>query len=103
MTTPNVGNPGKPPRITVRYWAQAAIAAGTQSQVVTIDSGNGVDDVLRRLGTEHPALGTMMFDAVSHGNRGVLVFVNDQQVETGLSPALSDGDELLILAPMAGG
>ena len=86
--------------ITVRYWAQAALAAGVNRQKVTLAAGQRVQELLRLLVAEHAALETLITD-VSEAKRGVVVFINEEQMPE--SHLLADGDEVMVLAPMAGG
>jgi molybdopterin converting factor small subunit len=82
-------------RITVHYLAQIKRAAGVAGESVEMPAGT-LAELLDQLGRQHGETFRSML-----AQKGLLFFVNDEQAEPGR--ALRDGDELVILAPMAGG
>ena len=85
--------------VTVRYWAAARSAAGTDHDDLPVDGPVTLADVVRRVVAAHPAARMA----------GVLevcsVLVGDRPVST-LDPAeveIRPGDEVQFLPPFAGG
>jgi len=88
-------------RVFVRMQAQVRQAAGTASSTVAVPEGATVADVVRALAAEH---GDDLRRLLLVGDRvqpTLLLFKGDEQV--GPNDPLTDGDELTVLAPMAGG
>ena len=65
--------------------------------------GQTLADLLRQLGLRHRALGELLWGLNEQPARSVMIFVNDQQVDQTCPPSLKDKDQVIILAPMAGG
>ena len=85
--------------ISIRYWASARSAAGTDAETLTVDTPITLTEVLRRLGDAHPGSRLLtVLDACS-------VLLGDRPVSTEdpddvLVPA---GSTLEFLPPFAGG
>jgi molybdopterin converting factor small subunit len=82
-------------RITVHYLAQLKRAAGIATESLDVAAGT-LGHVVEELGERHDDA----FRALL-AQKALLFFVNDDHAD--LSRALRDGDEITILAPMAGG
>ena len=85
--------------ISIRYWASARSAAGTDAEIISVDAPITLAEVLRRLGEAHPE-GRLLtvLDACS-------VLLGDQPVSTE-DPAdvlVAPGATLEFLPPFAGG
>ncbi len=85
--------------ISVRYWASARSAAGTDGETLTVDAPITLTEVLKRLGAAHPGSRLLaVLDACS-------VLLGDRPVST------EDPDDVLVppgstlefLPPFAGG
>ncbi len=89
-------------QVTVQYLAQLRRAAGCASERLDVAPGMTVGGLLRLLA----ALRVESFRELllSEGDRphpSLLTFIGDQSVDA--ATVLSEGDELTILTPMAGG
>ena len=85
--------------ITVRYWASARSAAGTDSETLAVDAPISLSEVLARLGAAHPG-GRLLtvLDACS-------VLLGDRPVSTEdpHDVEVAPGSTLEFLPPFAGG
>lgn len=91
-------------RITVRYAAQVRHAAGRADERVELDGPCSVSALVRLLAARHGSpLRELILDPPGQPHPALLLFVGDEQVEPGREPTLRDGDEVTLLAPMAGG
>lgn len=81
--------------IVVRYFAAARAAAGTEEEKVQLTEGALVSDAVAELRRLHPDGLPRVLDAVSYLLDGVAV--------RDLSRPLTDGAELDVLPPFAGG
>jgi molybdopterin converting factor small subunit len=91
--------------VQVQYRAQFRAAAGVMTDDMTLASSATVLDALRHVIVLRPALRALLFDAADALRPSTLVFKNDQPVPVVVvaTTALAEGDQLLLLAPMAGG
>ncbi len=81
-------------RLTVRYFAGAAAAAGRDDEVVELPSGADVAALRETLGRLHPRLGPVLVVA------GLLL---DGVTATAPDRALDDVQQVDVLPPFAGG
>jgi molybdopterin synthase sulfur carrier subunit len=81
--------------IVVRYFAAARAAAGEEEEKVQLPVGARVSDAVAELRRLHPAGLPRVLDAVSYLLDGIAV--------RDLSRPLTDGAELDVLPPFAGG
>jgi molybdopterin converting factor small subunit len=89
-------------RVTVHYLAQIKRAAGCNFEHVDSLEGATLREFLRALAERHDSpFRSLLLDDVGEPRKSLLFFVGDQHVE--VSQSLSDGDALMILAPMSGG
>lgn len=89
-------------RVTVRYCAQARVAAGVASEEVELDGALSPAELLKRISQSRGEnLRRMILDANERPHPSVLLFVNGEQISAAV--ALKDGDEIEILPPMSGG
>ncbi|MEV4057211.1 MoaD/ThiS family protein [Amycolatopsis sp. NPDC049688] len=84
-----------PVTIVVRYFAAARAAAGTEEEKVQLPDGATVADAVAELRRRHAERLPRILDAVSYLLDGVAV--------RDLSRPLTDGAELDVLPPFAGG
>jgi molybdopterin converting factor small subunit len=87
-------------RVTVHYFAQVRRAAGCAVEEVDVDAGLTIGALLDRLATGQ-AMRTLLLGVGGAPHVSLLGFVGDQPASP--AQALYDGDEITILAPMAGG
>jgi molybdopterin converting factor small subunit len=90
--------------ITVRYLAQMKQAAGTAVEQVQATAGCSARTLMERLGRERGGtLERALLTTEGKLRPSVMLFIGDRQVVAGDDGALSDGDELLVMSPIAGG
>ena len=90
-------------KITVKYMAQVKHAAGAASEVVDLPQLCPVAELIVRLAERHgDSLRRMLLETDGKVQPALLVFVGDEQVDAETA-ALSDGDVVTVLSPMAGG
>jgi sulfur-carrier protein len=80
-------------QVTVRLFAAHREAAGTNAYVADLPEGSTVADAFGRVCAEYPA--------IARTARGVAFALNQTHVSS--EALLSDGDELALLPPVAGG
>lgn len=89
-------------QVTVQYMAQMKRAAGCSSESAEVPVGSTLRDVLQALaGRRDQAFRAMLIDERQEPRKSLLFFVGDEHAEP--SRPLREGDEITILAPMAGG
>jgi len=84
-------------RVTVRYMAQVKRATGVASEEVELPEGCSLRDLLACLAERHGEPLRQLFGPA------LLIFVGDEQANPAEPVALTDGAEVTVLAPMAGG
>lgn len=85
--------------ISIRYWASARAAAGTDAETLAVDAPIALSEVLRRLGAAHPGERLLtVLDACS-------ILLGDRPVSTEDPDdvLVGPGDTLEFLPPFAGG
>lgn len=88
--------------VKVHYAAQLRRAAGVAEEACDIEAGVTVLQLFRRLASRHESdFRTLLLDAEDQIQKALLIFVGEEQAAP--DRVLHDGDEVLILAPMAGG
>jgi molybdopterin synthase sulfur carrier subunit len=85
----------RPATVLVRYFASARAAAGVETEVVRVPPSASVADVIGHLRTAHPDRLPRILDAAS--------FLLDGIAVRDLTRPVSDGAELDVLPPFAGG
>lgn len=87
--------------VTVRYHSQLRQQAGAASEAVQVPEGATVLDLLRAIAGQRADLSLHLLDEGRSKRPSLLVFVNERQVED--KHALRDGDEVILMTPIAGG
>jgi molybdopterin converting factor small subunit len=91
-------------KVTVHYAAQIRQAASCASELIELDGPCSVAELVRLLAQRHgPPLCDLLLDRQGQTQPALLLFVGEEQVELGSAWMLRDGDEVTVLAPMAGG
>ena len=81
--------------VQVRYMAQLRHAAGRTGEAVESDEGGTIATLVAHLAETRPALSHVLHSPT------LLVFVGDEQARH--EQVLRDGDEILLMTPIAGG
>ncbi len=90
-------------RVKVGYMAQIKAKAGTGSEEIELPESASLADLVRHITNKHDALNDLLQDEEGTLRPTILVFVNDSQVDQGMSTTLHDGDDVSFLSPIAGG
>ncbi len=80
--------------VTIRFFAAARAAAGHDEERVTVAADTSVAGLVARLGTERPALATVLARCS---------FLHDEVVVRDTTDRLRDGATIDVLPPFAGG
>jgi molybdopterin converting factor small subunit len=89
-------------QVTVRYMSQLKREAACSSECVEVRDGSSLTDLLVHVAHQHgDAFRGMLLDETSTPRKSLLFFVGDEHSD--VSRPLCHGDEVTILAPMAGG
>lgn len=87
--------------VTVHFHAQLRSAAGLPREVVSVDPGTSVAGLLATLAQHRPGLRGLLLGEDGGKQPTLLVFVGDRQASN--DEVLRDGDEVVLLTPIAGG
>ena len=91
-------------QITVHYMAQLKRLAGVAKESIDVPTPPTLKALLSSLAERHDeALARALLDDAGRPQHALLVFHGDEQIRDDFTRALSDGDELTLLTPMAGG
>ncbi len=88
-------------KVTVRYHAQVRHAAGRTWEAVDLPAGTSVKGLLLWLAEKNGRLGAALLDEGGGIEPSLLMFVGDRQTRG--EEILQEGDEVLLLTPIAGG
>jgi len=88
----------------MRYLAQLKHAAGVGAETIDIDAPCSIADLLHRLSGKHgDGFQRIVFDAHGNVQPALLIFLGDAQISSDTVQCFSDGADVTVLAPMAGG
>ncbi len=91
-------------KITIHYHAQSRLAAGRALEVIDIVESITLKQLICRVADKHgQPLRAMLLSDVSGPNPSLLLFVDEEQVRSDSNRPLSDGAEVIIFSPIAGG
>jgi len=91
-------------KVKVKYTAQLKKAVGQGEEQVEVDKKSQVKDLLNLLFYQRKeAFENMVFSSDGTFLDAVLLILNGQQIAYESSEILKDGDEVLIMSPIAGG
>ena len=90
--------------VTVKYVAQARVAAGVPSESVDVPDAATPGSLLVRLAERHgDSMRGLLLDAEGKPHRSVLLVVGDEQVRVDDPRELKAGDVVSIMTPISGG
>ena len=90
-------------KINIIYMGQLAIAAKTNEEVIEVAQNNSAQKVVQDIASQNQALGKMLIDENNNLITGLLIAVNDHQIQEPSSFQFSENDTLMLISPMAGG
>ncbi len=90
--------------VSIRYMAQLKHAAGVAREQATLDAACSPHElVTRRAACHGEALHRLLLDGAGRLHPTILLFVGDEQATPAAGYLLKDGDQITVLAPIAGG
>ena len=90
--------------IQIRYFAQVKKEAGKGSETLEMEAGINLQKCIEKLSTRHTKhFKEMLYDESGAYRDSVILIINNDQVRYAENPELKEGDELMIMSPIAGG
>lgn len=91
-------------QIKIKYNAQLKKEAGIGDEVLNLQSGQSFDDLLNIISDKHSnGFRNVIFDDQNRRRRSLLTIRNGTQINGEETLKLNDGDEILLMSPIAGG
>jgi len=91
-------------KINIKYFAQIKKEAGKPSDILEVPSGASLQECIRKIGDSNTAsFKNMLFDESGAYRDTIVLMVNSIQVRYAENPVMHDGDELMLMSPIAGG
>ena len=91
-------------KIIIHYHAQARLAAGKALEVIDIFEPITLKQLICRVADKHgEPLRAMLLCDVSEPHPSLLLFVDEEQFRSDSDRPLSNGAEVIIFSPIAGG
>ncbi len=91
-------------KITINYFGQLGQFAGKMSETRQCRDRLGLSELLSDVARDYGGnFRRLVVDDRGHPRPSLLIAVNGEAAPGGSSPALSDGDEVTLLPPIAGG
>ena len=91
-------------KISMQYTAQLAMEAGCSRESIDVEDNTTVEEVVRlRAGHFGGKFAEIVLNAEGQPVSTIMHIVNGEQVERGVPHPLKEGDELMLMSPIAGG
>lgn len=91
-------------KIHIKYFAQVKKEAGKGSETLELEAGIDMQQCVKRLSVMHTkSFNEMIYDESGVYRDSVILIINNDQVRYAENPKLNEGDELMIMSPIAGG
>ena len=91
-------------KIHIKYFAQIKSKAGKSSEVLELESGGTLQGCIKKLSKENDhGINDILYDESGVYRDAVILVINSQQTRYAENPKMNDGDELMIMSPIAGG
>jgi molybdopterin converting factor small subunit len=90
-------------RVKVAYSGQARFAAGCATEEMEFSAASTLRTLLDEIVSRHGDHMAALLEFKQRSTPSVLVFVGEDQVSWEAPPVLNDGDEIMLVAPIAGG
>jgi molybdopterin converting factor small subunit len=91
-------------KIELLYTAQLAMEAGGASETLEIEHGASIDTLIRHLAESRGGkFAQLLLNDQGDPHPTIMRIVNGEQVDRAHPPKLEDGDELMLMSPIAGG
>lgn len=90
--------------IKLKFTAQLKDRAGVDSDAISIDEKDTLQDLLRELPKKYGSdFGAVLFDQNGVYRHSNLIVVNQNQVVYGDNISMEDGMEIMLMSPISGG
>ena len=91
-------------KVKIKYTAQLKKSLGKGEEVIEINEGISVKELLKELFQENKeAFLNIVFNAEGDFTDSVLLILNGQQIDFEHPERIKENDEVLIMSPIAGG
>ena len=90
-------------KVRFQLWGQLRKATGISAPEVELSFGSVAADAIKVLADDFPDLQSILLDDGGEVRPVILVFRDSQQLEPHDSEPLSEGSELTLMSPIAGG
>lgn len=91
-------------KIHIKYFAQVKKEAGKGSETLEFEAGIDLQKCIKILSAKHTkSFNEMLYDESGAYRDSVILIINNDQVRYAENPELNEGDELMIMSPIAGG
>ena len=91
-------------QIHIKYFAQIKSKAGKSSEIIELENEATLQDCIEKLSKDNDhGINDILFDESGVYRDAVILVINSQQTRYAENPKMNDGDELMIMSPIAGG
>lgn len=91
-------------KLSITYFAQLKKEAGKSSEVLAFENEVSLKECINLVSKKYSSqFYEMFFDEHGTYRDAIVLIINSVQVRYAENPNLNDGDELLIMSPIAGG
>lgn len=91
-------------KINIKYFAQIKKEAGKPSDILEVKLGATLQECIKEVGNSKTArFKNILFDEAGSYRDTIVLIVNSIQVRYDENPELQEGDELMLMSPIAGG
>ena len=91
-------------KIDIKYFAQIKREAGKQSAELELKPGTTLQQCIKEVsGINNVGFKNIIFDEFGSYRNAIILVVNSVQVRYDENPEMNDGDELMLMSPIAGG
>lgn len=90
--------------IKLKFTAQLKEKTGLAVDQIEITNGEKLQSILKRLADRYgKGFATILFDDTGNFRNSILIAINEYQENYKDNPTLKNGDELILMSPIAGG
>ena len=91
-------------KIVIKYFAQVKVEAGKQSEQLDLKPGVTLQECVNEIcKSKTSGFKKILFDENGSYGDTVVLILNSNQTRYDENPVLNDGDELMLMSPIAGG
>ena len=90
-------------QIHIKYFAQIKSKAGKSSEMLELENGTSLQGCIKKLCKNNKQIKDILYNESGVYRDAVILVINSQQTRYAENPMMNDGDELMIMSPIAGG